>query len=222
MVVKVTLHHCHETRSMRTLWLLEELGVDYTLVVHPFDKSLRTPEFLAKSPAGRVPALEFGDQVLFETGAIAEILCERFPQAGLGRAPDHPERADFLVWLHFAETITALCVNLTQQHIMLREDWMRSPVLTKLEAARLGKTYDGIEARLTGRDHLLDGGFSAADIAVAQAVYLGERFARIGDRKNLAEWMNRLRARPGFQASLPPEGEALYSRDFYEPLPNPA
>ena len=73
----ITLHHCPQTRSMRTLWLLNELDVPFRVQVHPFDRSLRDPEYLTLSPAGRVPALEIEGERMFETGAITEYLCER-------------------------------------------------------------------------------------------------------------------------------------------------
>ena len=82
----ITLHHCPQTRSMRTLWLLHELDVDFQVQLHPFDKSLRAPEFLSLSPAGRVPALEIEGERMFETGAITEYLCERFSPDRMGRA----------------------------------------------------------------------------------------------------------------------------------------
>ena len=81
----IRLHHCKGTRSDRTLWLLYEIGVDFDLVVHPFDKTLRAPDYAALNPAGRVPALEIDGAVMTETGAIAEYLCETFPECGLGR-----------------------------------------------------------------------------------------------------------------------------------------
>ncbi len=56
--MKITLHHCPQTRSMRTLWLLNELEVPFQLRSYPFDRTLRSAEFLSLSPAGRVPALE--------------------------------------------------------------------------------------------------------------------------------------------------------------------
>ena len=53
----ITLHHCPQTRSMRTLWLLHELDdVEFQVKMHAFDRSLRDPEYLVLSPAGRVPA----------------------------------------------------------------------------------------------------------------------------------------------------------------------
>ena len=129
----IRLHHCHETRSMRVLWLLNEIGEPFELVVHPFDKSLRSKDYLALSPAGRVPALEIDGMTMFESGAMMEYLCELFPRAGLGRLPGDPERAEWLTWLHFAETVSQHTAALTQQHVALYEDSMRSPIVMKLE-----------------------------------------------------------------------------------------
>lgn len=219
----ITLHHCPQSRSMRVLWLLEELDVPFRVKVRAFDKTLRAPEFLSLSPAGRVPALEIDGERMFESAAIMEYLCERFPETGLGRAPGDMDRMAWLVWLHFAETISQHLAALTQQHILLYNDEMRSPVVMKLEAARLMKCYAAIEARLStpveNRDHLLTSGFSACDIAVGQAVYLGRFFARTDGFPELEKWMARNMERRGFQAALPKPGEALiYQQDFYPPL----
>ena len=75
----IRLHHCPLRRGRSaTLWLLEEMGLEFEIVAHSiFDGSLRDPAFLALSPAGRVPALgDRRDVVLFESGAITEYLCE--------------------------------------------------------------------------------------------------------------------------------------------------
>ena len=211
----IRLHHAPQTRSMRTLWLLHELGQPFGVVTHPFDKSLRHADYLAKSPAGRVPSLEIDGETLFETAAIAEYLCERFPAAGLGIAPGQAHRADWLVWLHFAETISQHVAALTQQHVMLYDDAMRSPIVMKLEAARIGKCYAALEARLDGRDYLVADRFTAADIAVAQAVYMARHFARTDAYPALEAWYGRLTDREGFRKSLPAPGERLFPQDFF-------
>jgi len=216
----ITLHHCHQTRSMRSLWLLNELGVTFELIVHPFDKSLRQAQYLCLNPAGRVPALEIDGQIMFETGAIAEYLCETYPEAGLGRLFGDPERAEWLIWLHFAETISQHIAALTQQHIALYEDTMRSPIIMSLERKRLEKTYGVVDARLGGRDYLLDSGFSAVDIGIGQAIYMGQHFAPHAGFSELTKWYARLNERPAFVKSLPPEGaDLLYREPFYE-VPN--
>jgi glutathione S-transferase len=217
----ITLHHCPQTRSMRSLWLLHELDVPFEVVTHGFDKSLRAPAYLAKSPAGRVPALELGAETLFETGAITEVLCERFSPEVLGRPAGHPDRAQWLIWVHFAETITQHSAALTQQHIVLRDDHMRSPIIMKLEAARILKCFAALEARLADREYLLDGGFSAADVSVGQAVYLARYFAHLDGFPAVETWYERLSARPAFQAALPGD-DLLFAGTYFAPWDMPA
>ena len=219
----IRLHHCHQTRSMRTLWLLHELDESFELVVYPFDKTLRQPTFQTLNPLGRVPALEIDGEVMTETGAITEYLCETFPDMMMGRMPGDPDRKDWLVWVHFAETISQHTAALTQQHIALYEDQMRSPIIMKLEAKRLERCFDVIEAALStpveNRDYLLTSGFSAADISVGQAVYMARHFVKLEPWTELSAWYQRITERPAFQASLPPadEGVLLYRKDFYPP-----
>ena len=217
----IVLHHVPQTRSMRVLWLLNELDVPFRVVTHAFDKSLRQPEFLTLSPVGRVPALEIEGERMFESGAMMEYLCEKYPERGMGRMPGDMDRMAWLVWLHFAETVSQHVAILTQQHIMLYEDHMRSPTVMKLEAARLRKCYGAIEARLStpveNRDYLLTGGYSACDIAVGHAVYMAQHFAKLDDFPETAKWYARLTERAAFQASLPEmEGARLFEKEFYD------
>lgn len=215
----IRLHHCPQSRSMRSLWLLNELEIDFRVVIHPFDRSLRRPEYLSISPAGRVPALEIDGECMFETGAITEYLCERFSPDRLGRSSGSPDRMDWLVWVHFAETISQHVAALTQQHVVLYRDDMRSPIVMKIEAARIAKCYDALEARLStpveNRDYLLTSGFSAADISVGQAVYMARHFASLDGHPEVTKWYARITERPAFQASLPVDSERLYAQDFY-------
>ena len=215
----IRLHHAPESRSMRVLWLLNELSVEFEVITHGFDASLWTEDYLEMSPVGRVPGLEIDGELIFESGAMVEILCEMFPDAGLGRAPDDAERHSWLQWVHFAETVSQHTASLTQQHIFLFEDHMRSPTVMKVEKARLGKCFEAIDRRLGGSEFLLSE-FSAADIAVGQAVYMGRHFRDFSGVPHLTAWFERLQMRPAFQASVPEEGEPrLYAQDFYEAWP---
>lgn len=211
----ITLHHCPGTRSMRSLWLLHELGVDFDLRTYPFDKTLRGEAYRKLNPAGRVPTLEINGEVIRESGAITQALCERFDPEGFGRAVGHAERNAWLDWVHFSETISQHTASLTQQHIMLREDHMRSPIIMKLEAARLGKTLDVVEAGMAG-EYLLAGGFSAADISVGQAIYMAQHFVRLAGYPRVEAWYARLTCREGFKASVP-DGGGLYGQAYYPP-----
>lgn len=213
----IRLYHVPQARSFRVLWFLHEAGLPHEVVPMAFgDKALRDPAFLAISPAGRVPACEIDGRVMFESGAILEWLCETRAPA-LGRAPGHPERPDWLEWLHYAETIGQHLAQLIQQHIVLREDWMRSPTVMRLEAKRLVKVLGGMTGRMAGRDWLLPSGFSAVDVAVGYGVHLARRFVRLAEVPGLVAYHARLTTRPGFRAALAADGRSdLFVREFYE------
>jgi glutathione S-transferase len=204
---------------MRSLWLLSELGVGFDVQVYPCDKTLRDEPYRTLNPTGRVPSLEIDGAVLTESGAIAEYLCERFPEAGLGRDPGDAERIAWLNWVHFAETISQHVAALTQQHVALYEDHMRSPIVMQLEAKRLAKTLKTLEAGLDG-DYLLSG-FSAADVGVGQAVYMATHFVELDRLPKVAAWFARLRTRPAYQRALP-DALGLYAKDFYPPWDIPS
>ncbi len=198
----ITLYHCAQARSMRSLWLLNELGVDFELVTLPFDmEHLRAPEYLAVHPLGRVPCLVDDGRVVFESGAIAQYLCETYDDGRLGRAPDHPERAEWLQWIHFAETMAVHGASLTQQQVFIAEP-DQSPVVKKLETRRLEKTLEVIDGRLEDRDYLLQSGFSAVDVNVGYSVHLATKFTALDPLANVAAYYRRLAERPAFKASL--------------------
>jgi glutathione S-transferase len=212
----IRLHHIAQARSFRTLWLLEEMGLDFDVVRHSFfDGSLRDPSFLSVSPAGRVPALEIDGRVLFESGAITEYL-----GAGhrLGREHGDMDWANWLEWLHFAETIGQHLANLTQQHIALFEDHMRSPVVMKLEARRLFKTLDVVEKTISRQDYLLGSGFSAVDTSVGYGVLIAQKFVSFAELPALQQYVTRFSSRPAFQRAMAKDGPPeIYTKDFYGP-----
>jgi glutathione S-transferase len=213
----IRLHHCAQARSFRTLWLMKEMGLEFEVVHRSFfTNELRSEEFLSLSPAGRVPALEIDGQVLFESGAITEYLCETRPNT-LYRPPGDAERADWLEWLHFAETIGQHLAALTQQHIVLYEDHMRSPVIMKLEARRLEKVLEVVERAVAQHDYLLPSGFSAVDTNVGYGVLIARRFVPLEMLPKVKSYLERLMARPAFKAAMAEDGEPeIYTRPFYE------
>ena len=89
----IKLYHASMTRSVRIVWLLEELGVPYELVKLDFlGGDLQRPEYLARNPLGKVPTLEDGDVRIFESGAITEYLCEKYDKGRLAPPPGSPRR----------------------------------------------------------------------------------------------------------------------------------
>jgi glutathione S-transferase len=197
------LYHCAETRSMRSLWLLNELRIPFELIEMRFDLSiLRSADYLDVHPLGRVPCLVDGGFRLFESGAIAEYLCERYTESGLGRLGQDPERYEWLQWIHFSETMAVHAASLVQQRFFIAAA-DRSALIAKLEGRRLEKAVQVLEPRLTDRDYLLRSGFSAADIGVGYSLHLADRLIDLAKFPNVMRYLQSLRARPAFRASLP-------------------
>ena len=206
----IRLWHVAQSRSWRVLWALEEIGAEYEVIrCSFFDRSLRAPDHLARSPAGRVPALEDGATVLSESGAVLLWLAEtraphlRVPEGALGRAA-------FLQGLHYAETLGAHLANLTQHHIVLRDASMRSACVMRLEAKRLENALGAVGPGWT------TGVFSVADIALGYAVWLAQRFVVLPPAAGA--YLALCEARPAFQDALAQDGPAeIYKQSFYPP-----
>lgn len=207
----ITLYHVNNSRSARSLWLLHELGLEFEVVEMPFTMAaLRTPEYLAISPLGRVPCLVDGELTLFESGAICQYLCETYDEIGFYRPPGHAERVAWLQWLHYAETVAVHCAALIQQRVFISEEH-RSPAVIKLESKRLEKSMQVLDHHLSGREFLLDSGFSAVDTAVAYSVHLGFQLHEVPSVPNLRDYYERCKSREGFKRTF---GEQEGSAQF--------
>lgn len=214
----IRLHHTPGSRSLRILWLIEELELECEIHSYSLtDGSLRTPEFLALSPAGRIPALEINGEVIFESGAIVEYLTELTGQ--LAPSPRTPERAAFLSWVHFAETQANILQALNIHHIFLRPATARSVPLMQLDTKRLAVTMKALERHLEAREWLLSE-FSAADCMLGFNLDAMFRFVRAEGFPAIAAYRARAQARPAYQRALARAGgDAIYAKDFYE-VPN--
>ena len=101
----ITLHHLNASRSLRILWLLEEMGEPYTLIRYQRDPATRLAPASLKNihPLGKSPVIELDGQVLVESGAIVEYLIRRFAPR-LEPAFSSPDYLPYLQWIHFAES----------------------------------------------------------------------------------------------------------------------
>ena len=215
--MSLILHHCHEARSMRVLWLLNELELEFELKLYPFTE-LRQEQYMAIHPMARVPALEHDGVALYESGAIIQYLCELYSPDILGRPAGSEERGQWLQWLHFAETLAVHGASLVQQYLVIYDAEMRSETVQKLERRRLEKGLELLDQQLQHSSYLLSE-FSAVDIAVGYSVHLASYFTDIKQFPAVARYYAALTERPAFQVSLPEPGEQyqIFTQDYYGP-----
>lgn len=100
-MMTLTLYTNPMSRGRIARWMLEETGQPYEVRILEFGAAMRTPEYLALNPMGKVPTLVAGDLVVSEVVAICTWLAERFPDCGLQPLPGTPARAAYLRWLFF-------------------------------------------------------------------------------------------------------------------------
>lgn len=219
------LHHVQYGRSFRVLWLLEEIGLakmlDTPLEVVEYQigtKEMYSGGLSTVSPATRIPALEIGDLTMSESGAIVDYLIETYAPE-LGVAAGQVERAAYLQWLHYSETMASLIEQLNLQMVFLRPPAKPSAVVVKLNVARLRATLAGLERHIQGRDWILDQGFSGADIMYGFNLFAAPYYVDMEQFPNLRAYHDRLRAMPSYQRTVTREGEQrFYAQDFY-PVP---
>ena len=167
------LYHSVDTRSLRPLWALEEMGLPYELEVLPFPPRILKKDFLALNPLGTIPCLIDGDIRMTESSGICHYLVERYGKHQFGLRPEHPEYGSYINWLfHSDATLTF------PQTIALRYGLMEPPERRLPQAVEDYKKWylarlRLLSAHLLTRDYLCDGRFTIADICIGYALFLG-------------------------------------------------
>lgn len=216
------VHHLNNSRSQRILWLLEELGLPYEIVKYQRNAQtmLAPPELRQIHPLGKSPVVTVDGLTLAESGAIIETLVERYGNGRLAPPPGTPEAVRYRYWLHYAEgsAMPPLLLALVFGRIgSARMPFFARPIAKGI----VGKAMSGfiqpqiaqhlkfMEGELKERDWFAGPEFSAADIQISfpleAAAARGGLNAKAHPR--LADWLNRIHARPAYQRALARGGE---------------
>ena len=189
------IYHAPRTRSIRLLWLLEELGLPYAI-----EKVAFTPQpqpFAQATPFGKVPALEDGEVKMFESGAMVEYVLERYGNGRLTPAIGHADRPAYLQWLHFSESTAFAPVSVVVWMKIYRQDAEQNAALIADAQVRAAVAFDFLEKDMGDHDYLLPSGFSAADIMMGFTLNAARAFGIIDEKfAKLDAYSKRLAARP--------------------------
>ena len=96
----LTLYTNPMSRGQIARWMLEEVGQPYETVILDFTTGVKSPDYLAINPMGKVPAIVHDGAVVTECAAICSYLADAFPAANLAPLPQ--ERSAYYRWLFFA------------------------------------------------------------------------------------------------------------------------
>ncbi|HXJ37352.1 MAG TPA: glutathione S-transferase family protein [Candidatus Eisenbacteria bacterium] len=195
----ITVYGVPRSRTMRSLWMLEELGVPYENVKTNFATGdTRKPDYLKVNPNGHVPALRDGDTVLFESLAINLYLARKYDK-GLWPKSVEDEGRTFQ-WSVWAMTELEEPVLTTLLHRMFFPAAQRDPAKADDAAERARKPLGVLEGALAGREYLLGGGFGVADLNVASVLSWAPLAGiDLAPFPAVQAWLTRCTSRPAFQ-----------------------
>src|SRR5512143_4197688 len=200
--VMIKLYYAPRTRAVRIVWLFEELGLPYRLERVEFKPPARD-FFVQKTPNGKLPAIEDGDVVMGESGAIVEYVLERYGNGRLAPPIGSALRPWYVQWLHFAESTAFPPLGIVVWLTLYRADAAEQAALIADARSRAAAGFDYLERELTGRTHLLGDEFSAADIMMGFTLIAGRMLGVVDGRyPAINAYLERLQARPALQRTM--------------------
>lgn len=203
------VHHLNNSRSQRVLWLLEELGLDYEIVPYERDKRtmLAPPSLKAIHPLGKSPVLEDAGQVYAETGAIVQLIIDRYG-AALAPARDSALWQRMTYWLHYAEgsAMPPLLLKL----VIMKMGPLGWPARRFVDG-QIRLHLDYLEAELGRAKWFAGDAFTAADIMMSFPIEAAGSRAGLGERPRLQAFLRAIHERPAYQRALARGGPYAYA-----------
>lgn len=193
------------SRGRIVRWMLEEAGADYRTEVVAYGAQMRSPEYLAINPMGKVPAIRHGETAVTETPAICAYLAEAFPAAGL--APPAGSRGAYYRWLFFAAG--PLEYALLNQSLEIELSPKRQGMAGY---GTLQRVLDTLEAQVPDEGWLLGSDFSAVDVYLGAQLGWAMQFGTIEPRPAFERYWARLSDRPAWRRASELDDAAMADR----------
>jgi len=193
------LYHCEDARSLRPLWTLEEMGLDYELVNMEFPPRMTYPGYLDLNPMGTVPTFIDGDVTITESTGICHYLVKKYGPTELSVDTEDPSFGEYLNWLYRSDATLTFPQTIVLRYTKLEPEERRIPQVVEDYSIWYLSRLKALELALEHREFLCAGRFTIADIAIGYALFLGmslgldERY-----KPNCKRYLNMLMEREGF------------------------
>jgi glutathione S-transferase len=202
----LTIHHLRLSQSERIVWLAEELGLDYDLKLYTrrTDNRLAPDEYKALHPMGIAPVITDAKDgqslVLGESGAIIDYIVAKYaPDTALVPGADHPDFADHLFYLHWANA-----TFMTNGMMALVAQFMGAKELPAFVADRVTKGWAIVEKRLGEAEYFGGAQLTTADIMMGFQLTTSRAMSgmSIEGMPNLQAYLKRIGERPAYQQAM--------------------
>ena len=194
MADELTLFTNPQSRGRIARWMLEEVGAPYRTEVIEYGPPMKSADYLAINPMGKVPAIRHRGTVVTEAAAICAYLADAFPEAGL--APPAGERGTYYRWLLFAAgPVEAATTN----------RYLGFEVPADREAMVGYGTYermiDTLEQAVAEHPYIAGEHFSAADVYVGSHVGWGMIMGSLEKRAAFTDYWARVSDRDAYRSA---------------------
>lgn len=188
---ELTLYTNPYSRGRIVRWMLEELGVPYDLEVKEYGDDIKSPEYLAINPMGKVPAIVHDGVVVTEVAAICSYLADRFPAKGLAPAADSPERGIYYRWLFFIAGPLEMATTAKACNWVIDEGNAQM-----VGCGLIDSTVSTLEQALKKGPYLCGEQFTTADLLAASYIGWGMMQKNLDERPVFKQYVERMQSRP--------------------------
>jgi glutathione S-transferase len=187
------LYWSPNTRAFRVAWLLEESGLTYERIAIDIRAahSKNDPVFRAVSPLGKVPALQDGAACLSDSGAICIYIADQYPESQLGPRVGHPDRACFLQWVTYTNSVI--------EPSMAEKFAKLEPRPASYGWGSFDLMLATLQSELSKKEWILGERFSAADVLLGTSASWLMQFGLHSGDDAIAAYVARCKARPAWQ-----------------------
>lgn len=221
---QLRLYFLQASRCIRTAWLMEALNLPYTIEFSDRVDNKAPAEFKQASgnPLGKFPTLYDGDMLMYESGSVAEYLCETYDPSGRMMPRTQPVRWRVQMWMHSAEgtfLLHALAITYARWNVpegMSEED---REAMEKGLGGNVQNDLQWLEEELEkeGTGWLVGSGCSVADVMVHFSVSF--IFAReLGVKgceekwKTVRAWVERCQDEAAYKKAVEKTGYTLFPK----------
>lgn len=211
----ITLHHLEQSRSLRIIWALEELGVEYQIKHY---KRLPTfaapPELKAIHPLGKSPVLTDGDLTIAESAVILEYLQATYDKDNKFKPQNSKDLMQYNYWMHYAEgsLMPYLVMTLVMTNMPKHVPFIIRPIAKKISDGVKGgfinprlKEHTAFLEDYFSKNEYAAGQFSFVDIQLSfPVVAMQERIK--GNKPQIVAYAERIQQRPAFQKAKAKSG----------------
>ena len=207
----ISIHHLANSRSQRVIWLLEELGIKYNLIIHErCAKTRQAAESLYQVHLlGKAPVLTDGEINIAESGAIFDYLIDTYGKETLAPGKKSIEQINYFYWKNFAEASLMPYLAMTQvfSRIIKGTPLLLKPFITlvfkKVNSEYLYKNIklelNLIEKHLSTHHFFAGNKFTAADILMEFMLdALSNRLFTDTSHPNTNQYLLRIKRRPAY------------------------